>query len=450
MPQEKVFRVLVMTAATAVTIIVLRMASTVIAPMLMALFLTIVLVIPMRWLKSKGCPEILSLVIVLVCTGIIFAGIGQVVVSSLNDFSRHFPGYRVKIIRKVDALDQKLQEFGFIVGNRNGKEKETDDTKREKRDTSPMESPLETPPTVERRSDFPEPKTEPVRQVEEVDEHPDAPADENDKETKVEKDNSEEVPFMEEEGPTDFPDPFIAEHPLYNNQRIPRQDLTELNTETFLFWVGKTVVELQILAKTGFLVMIITIFMLFEARRFPEKVDWALGKTGPINNEQLHHIAREIRRYLFIKSISCAMSATAATLIYLLFGVPGAFFWGLVAFFLYYIPNLGGIIASIVPGLLIFMTYDLEVVVLYAVILASSECLLGYGVEPKMLGHGLGISTVVIILSLLTWGWIFGPIGLFLAAPLTIMVKIILQTSKETEWIAILLGDKYQPPNQQV
>jgi predicted PurR-regulated permease PerM len=57
----------------------------------------------------------------------------------------------------------------------------------------------------------------------------------------------------------------------------------------------------------------------------------------------------------------------------------------------------------------------------------------------------LGLSTVVIILSLLVWGWIFGPIGLFLAAPLTIMVKIILQAFKETEWIAILLGDKYQP-----
>jgi predicted PurR-regulated permease PerM len=75
------------------------------------------------------------------------------------------------------------------------------------------------------------------------------------------------------------------------------------------------------------------------------------------------------------------------------------------------------------------------------VCLTAIECALAYGIDPKILGHGLGISTVVIILSLIFWGWLLGVIGLFLAAPLTVMVKIILQAFKETEWAAVLIGD---------
>lgn len=164
--------------------------------------------------------------------------------------------------------------------------------------------------------------------------------------------------------------------------------------------------------------------------------------TGTIGTEHFHRIAEDIRRYLFLKAISSLMSAVAATFVYWIFGVPGTLFWGVVAFFLYFIPNIGGTLAAIIPGLLIFMIYDLQGVLLYALCLVAIECAIAYGIEPKMLGRGLGLSVVVILLSLFTWGWILGPIGLFLAAPLTIMLKIILQAFKETEWIAVLLSDK--------
>ena len=454
MPQEKVYRFLVMMAATAIVVVVLRMASGIIAPMMMALFLTIVLVIPMRWLQSKGCPEILSLIFVLVCTGAVFFGIGRVVVSSLNEFGRKFPEYKVSIENKVEAIDRQVRKLGYTFWQQ--KAEETDDQEEDPSDTSDKESvpkistemqpktPSEPSSVTVKQNHSPEPVIEPIQQTKSVDEHSPPPSTEGGGEVVPEENISDGIPFLEEGVTTDLTE-LITGRSLYHRQRVPRQSLTELNTGTFMFWVGKAVMELQQLAKTGFLVMIITIFMLFEARRFPEKVDWALGKTGPINNEQLHHIAREIRRYLFIKTLSCMLSAITATIVYLCFGVDGALFWGLVAFFLYYIPNLGGIMAAIIPGLLIFTTHDLDGLLLYVVVLATTECILGYVVEPKMLGHGLGMATVVIILSLLVWGWIFGPIGLFLAAPLTIMVKIILQASKETEWIAILLGDKYQP-----
>jgi predicted PurR-regulated permease PerM len=87
----------------------------------------------------------------------------------------------------------------------------------------------------------------------------------------------------------------------------------------------------------------------------------------------------------------------------------------------------------------IFMNGGIPYVLLYAVCLLTIECAIAYGIEPKMLGHGLQLSTMVIILSLFFWGFLLGAIGLFLAAPLTVMIKIILQAFPETRWLAVFL-----------
>ncbi|MDR3198920.1 MAG: AI-2E family transporter, partial [Planctomycetaceae bacterium] len=243
-----------------------------------------------------------------------------------------------------------------------------------------------------------------------------------------------------------IPDEIVPVSPEVITEMLNKQDreqpsLIALSPESVMYWVTKSLVELRHVAEGGFLVLIFTVFMVFEAARFPEKIDRAFGKEGPINNEHFHRIANDIRRYLFLKAISSLMSAVAATFVYWIFGVPATLFWGVIAFFLYFIPNIGGTLAAIIPGMLIFMTYDLQGVFLYVVCLVVIECSIAYGIEPKMLGHGLGISTVVIILSLFSWGWLLGPVGLFLAAPLTIMVKIIFQAFRETAWLAILLDN---------
>ena len=132
--------------------------------------------------------------------------------------------------------------------------------------------------------------------------------------------------------------------------------------------------------------------------------------------------------------------------VYWMFGIHTWFFWGIVAFFMYYIPNIGGTLAAVIPGIFIMMIHGPIGVLIYAVCLVTLECTIAYGIEPKMLGHGLRLSTLVIILSLFFWGFLLGAIGLFLAAPLTVMIKIILQAFPETRWLAIFLdgsGDKH-------
>jgi predicted PurR-regulated permease PerM len=189
----------------------------------------------------------------------------------------------------------------------------------------------------------------------------------------------------------------------------------------------------------GFLVLIFTIFMLFEASFLPEKVNRAFGSDGPINIKHFHRIAEDIRRYLFLKTLANLMSGSAAMLVYYMFSVPAFFLWGIIAFFMYYIPNIGGTLAAVIPGILILIVHGIPGVLLYAVCLITLECTIAYGIEPKMLGHGLRLSTLVIILSLFFWGFLLGAIGLFLAAPLTVMIKIILQAFPETRWLAVFL-----------
>jgi len=447
--QEMVFHGLIMAAAVVILLAGIKVASAIIAPMLLALFATIILLVPLRWLQSKGCPGWLSLLIVLGCVAVLTIGLTRLVVSSLADLSKDSRVYAKRIEVEFNRLEGQLEKMGFRLDfgfhkkteepPQNGETPEKHGSITEKNMTaSPQPTTPPEPAPVHGVPLLPEEKNNQT-----ADESVAEDAENIESKTLFERaydtfmpkqgDDAEEITFSEEELPV------LPHHPL------PPPDLIDLSAQSLLNLFTNTFSELRNMVAKGFIVMIITLFMIFEASRFPAKIDRALGR-GPITNEHLHSIASEIRRYLFLKAISSLMSGVAAAAVYIWFGVPAALFWGVVAFFLYFIPNIGGIIASIIPGLLIFIQPDPIFggpagVMIYAVCLIAIECTIGYGIEPKILGHGLGISTVVIILSLITWGWLLGPIGLFLAAPLTIMVKIILQAFKETEWIAVLIGD---------
>ena len=473
--QEIVFHGLIMAAAVVLILAGIKAASGIIAPMLLALFATIILLVPLRWLQSKGCPSILALIIVLGCVAIIFLGISRLVISSVADLSSESKIYAKRIEREFNRLEERLEDLGFRLDlgrDKKPEETTTGDETPEKDDSATNQNGKNSangtaqdgiPPKSEQSKIDAEPALQPdaillsppEKTLETMD---NASADATDVTSNNPSENIDSDVATEEDKsifdqvrsgmtslltPPDYGDEEVVLDEDELDSTTPatiEPSLIDLNARSLMNWFTTVFNEVRNLVGKGFLVMIITLFMIFEASRFPAKIDRAFGK-GPITNEHLHHIASEIRRYLFLKAISSVMSAVAATAVYLFFGVPAALFWGLIAFFLYFIPNIGGIIASIIPGLLIFMQFGPVGVMAYAVCLVAIECTIGYGIEPKILGHGLGISTVVIILSLITWGWLLGAIGLFLAAPLTIMVKIILQAFKETEWIAILIGD---------
>jgi len=188
-----------------------------------------------------------------------------------------------------------------------------------------------------------------------------------------------------------------------------------------------------------FLIMVTVIFMLLEAASFPVKVHRAFG-----NAEQtltaFAEFAGGVNKYLAIKTLMSLLTGVAVWLMLLLFGIDFPVLWGLLAFLLNYVPTIGSIIAAVPAVLLTLVLFGgakgLAVTAGYLVINLGIANFL----EPQMMGRGVGLSTLVVFLSLVFWGWVFGPIGMLLSVPLTMTAKIALEISPQTRWLAILLG----------
>lgn len=122
-------------------------------------------------------------------------------------------------------------------------------------------------------------------------------------------------------------------------------------------------------------------------------------------------------------------------------GIRFSFIWGLLAFALNYIPNIGSVIAAIPPiiQVLVFNGFYETLLVVAGYLLIN--LVVGNIIEPRMMGRGLGLSTLVVFLSLIFWGWLLGPVGMLLSVPLTIAVKIALEQTEAGKGIAVLLSD---------
>jgi predicted PurR-regulated permease PerM len=147
-----------------------------------------------------------------------------------------------------------------------------------------------------------------------------------------------------------------------------------------------------------------------------------------------------VNHYTALKTVISIVTGVAAALWVWIMGVDFPIIWGVLAFLLNYVPNLGSIVAAIPPVLLGFVQYGWGTAFLVAAGYTVINLVVGNIIEPRFMGHGLGLSTLVVFLSLVFWGWLFGPVGMLLSVPLTMMVKIGLENKEDTRWMAILLG----------
>lgn len=212
-----------------------------------------------------------------------------------------------------------------------------------------------------------------------------------------------------------------------------------LNPGAVMKYVGQLFSELSGLLANGFLVLLLAIFMALEVGGLPAKLRAVFGPEDT-KNLQLEKFNANVRDYMAIKTVVSLLTGALVTLSLFVIGVDYPIMWGMLAFAFNFIPNIGSIIAA-VPAVLLAVVQlgpgsALEAAACYVVI----NVVVGNVIEPRFMGKGLGLSTLVVFLSLLFWGWVFGPIGMLLSVVLTMTLKMLLESSEETRWMALLLG----------
>ncbi len=326
---------LVNLAAFVVIVAGIISAKSLILPFLLAIFLAIICAPPLFWMRKKGIPTVISillLVFVLLGAEMLFASL---IGSSIDEFSRNLPHYQVRLRELTGTFITWVKAQGFEISN--------------------------------------------------------------------------EV-LLEQLDPGK----------LMRLSANMLGSLTSLLTNTFM-------------------IVLTLVFILSEAAGFPDKVRAMLGNS----NAELHEygaIMQGVNKYLALKTMTSLATGVLVTILLKILGVNFAIMWGLVAVLLNFIPTIGSIIAAVPAVLLALIQFGLMSAGWVAGGYLLINVLIGNILEPKIMGSGIGLSALVIFVSMAFWGWVLGPIGMLLSIPLTMTCKIVLAGNPETRWLALLLG----------
>ena len=187
------------------------------------------------------------------------------------------------------------------------------------------------------------------------------------------------------------------------------------------------------------LVLFLLIFVLLEGGRMPAKLGTAFGQDSRVAR-YLAGVVHEVQHYLGVKTLTSAGTGLLLGIGTWAMGLPYAPVFGLMAFLLNYIPAIGSIIASVPAIIVALVLFGPGRAALVAAAYVLVNVAIGNIIEPSLMGRRFGLSTLVVFLSLIFWGWVWGPLGMLLSVPLTMMIKIALEETKELQWAALLLG----------
>lgn len=187
------------------------------------------------------------------------------------------------------------------------------------------------------------------------------------------------------------------------------------------------------------LITLTVIFMLLEASGFPAKLR-ASTRNAAASLSSFYQAIDNIKRYVAIKSLISLGTGIGVVIFLSVLGVDFPVLWGLLAFLLNFVPNIGSIIAAVPAVMLALVEMGPGTAALTALGYLVVNFIFANLIEPRVMGRGLGLSTLVVFLSLVFWGWVLGPVGMLLSVPLTMTAKIILDSHEETRGLAILLG----------
>jgi AI-2 transport protein TqsA len=192
------------------------------------------------------------------------------------------------------------------------------------------------------------------------------------------------------------------------------------------------------------LVITLMVFLLLEVAGLAEKLQTAFGQGRAALLWRYARIRLEVQRYLVIKTLVSVATGVLIGLLVAWIGLDLPLLWGVLAFFFNYIPNIGSIVAAIPAVGLALIQMGLGGGVLVGLAYLAVNLLIGNILEPQLMGRRMGLSPLVVFASLIFWGWVWGPVGMFLSLPLTVIARIVFENSRELRWIAVLLAS--DPP----
>jgi predicted PurR-regulated permease PerM len=190
-----------------------------------------------------------------------------------------------------------------------------------------------------------------------------------------------------------------------------------------------------------FLILFTMVFILLEASSIGTKVKAAFGRRGT-SLEGARKFLNDLGRYLGIKTgVSMVTGLLASTLTWAI-GLDFPLLWGMLAFLLNYIPTIGSIIAAVPAVLMALLQLGPAEALSTGIGFLIINIVFGNILEPRLMGYGVGISPLVVFIGLVFWGWVFGPVGMLLAVPLTMTLKMALESDERSRWIAVLIGSE--------
>lgn len=208
--------------------------------------------------------------------------------------------------------------------------------------------------------------------------------------------------------------------------------------DSFIGFAGRLFSGVGSILLALMLTTFILIFMLYEAQGLPSKVRRALGDSFDMTFAR--RFTRSVQRYLVIKCVVSALTGLAVWGLIKVMGVDYPILWGTFAFLMNFIPNIGSLIAAVPAVFLASVQLGWPGFIISTLGFGAINAVIGNLLEPRMMGRSLDLSTLVVFVSLVFWGWLLGPVGALLAVPLTVVVKIGLEIYPKSRWLAVLLS----------
>lgn len=202
------------------------------------------------------------------------------------------------------------------------------------------------------------------------------------------------------------------------------------------------------LVSDGVLIIIYVAFLFAAQSTFPRKMDaiFASPEARDRARKTIGSVRISIERYLWVQTLTGAVPAAISYVGLALLGLDNALFWAFLIFLISYVPTIGPIVATLVPTAFALVQFHepWRVLAAFAVV-AAPLFLAGNVIQPRLQGESMNLSTLVVLLGLALWGAMWGLPGMFLSAPLMVLLMIVLAQFASTRWIAVLLSADGRP-----